>query len=81
VIRFLGLINIEIGIIEIIEIIVSLFVGKAVLAAMQEALAKQREEEERLLRFSYLIYLLAVLGIRIRNRIRGLRVQQQKFYS
>jgi hypothetical protein len=60
---------------------VSLFVGKAVLAAMQEALAKQREEEERLLRFSYLTYLLAVLGIRIGNQIRGLRVQHQKFYS
>jgi hypothetical protein len=26
-------------------------------------------------------YFLAILGIRIRNRIRGLRVQQQKFYS
>jgi hypothetical protein len=36
---------------------VSVFIGKAVLAAMQEALAKQREEEERLLRFSSITYL------------------------
>ncbi len=34
----------------------SLFIGKAVLAAMQEALAKQREEEERLLRFNFITY-------------------------
>ncbi len=37
-------------------------VGKAVLAAMQEALAKQREEEERLLRFQFYYLLTSSIG-------------------